>query len=207
MTFPSAGQLIRHYNVFLLSGPFFLAVSVGLWVQWIRSLGKGRGNAPPARRGRLLLFAVGTLVIGGVHFLGIYASVANAIRFQFDPEKVAELRIVRVTEEGHGVQEVPRSITDRELIVSGLFRLAMSESLGRNHEHFLDGYRIQIVIPGSPARYVSVYRRSSRGVAVAVVIPHLGPGHAGTVENAGEYSGPSFHDWVRKNVDPLFGAH
>jgi hypothetical protein len=115
-------------------------VSVGFRVQWIQSLRKPREVAPPAQRRRPLLFALATLAIGGVHFLGINVSVANAMGFRFDSKDVTELRIVRVTEESHVVEEVPMSITDRALIVDGLTRLETSESRSRNHEHFLDGY-------------------------------------------------------------------
>ena len=45
---------------------------------------------PPEQRNRVLLFAVATLVIGSVHFLGIYASVVNAMRFRFDPKLVRD---------------------------------------------------------------------------------------------------------------------
>jgi len=207
MDFPSAGQLVRHYNVFLLSGPLVLGLSAGFWIRWIRSPRKEQEGVPPNQRSRLLLFAVATLAIGSVHFLGIYTSVVNAMRFRFDPKDVVELRIVRATEEGLVVEETPKSITDRAIIAEGLARLTASESRRRNHEHYLDGYRIQIVIPGSPEeRCISVYRRSSAAGAVTVVVPHLGPGHAGTVKNAGEYSCPGFHAWVAANVDPLFAT-
>src|SRR5437868_14106294 len=110
MDFPSAGQLIRHYNVFLLSGPLVLAASVGFWINWIRSLRKPPVAGASGGRHRLLPFALATLLIGGVHFLGIYASVANAIRFRFDPRDATELRIVRATEEGRRVEEARRAI-------------------------------------------------------------------------------------------------
>jgi len=207
MDFPSAGQLIRHYNAFLISGPLVLAVSVGFWISWIRSLRKPPVAGTSGGRHRLLPFALATLLIGSVHFLGIYASVANAIRFRFDPKDATELRIVRATEEGRVVDEPPRTISDRALIAEGLSRLALSESRRRNHEHFLEGYRIQIIVPGSTTeRYVSVYRKSSGGGSVTVTVPHLGAGHAGTMSNAGEYSCPGFHDWVARNVDPLFAG-
>lgn len=207
MDFPSTWQLIRHFNVFLLSGPVVLVVSAGFWFQWARSFRTPATVPMKTPRSRLLLFAVATLVIGAVHFLGIYASVRNAWKFRFEPREVAEIRVVRVSEEGTPLETPTKSISDRMLLTDGLSSLSHAESRRRNHEHYLDGYRMQIVMSAGASavqRYLSVYRKSSRAGPVTVVIPHLEPGHQGTVQNAGEYTCPAFLDWVAKNVDPLF---
>jgi hypothetical protein len=204
MDFPSAGLLLRQYNVFLFSGPLLILGTLGYWGYRIfRRRGPESPPSPPP--GKALLASGAALLIGVVHFLGIYASLANARNFRFDPKDVAELRVVRMGEEGRATSGDPKTIRDRAMLDDGLSRLVESESRHRNHEHYSDGYRIQIVIPGSPAdRYLSVYRRSSGGGAVSVVIPHLGASHAGTVNHAGEYSCPEFLAWVAKSIDPLF---
>jgi len=204
MDFPSAGLLLRYYNVFLFSGPLLILGTLGYW--GYRFFHRRTPESPPSTpRGKALLASSAVLLIGVVHFLGIYASLANALNFRFDPKDVAELRVVRVGEEGRATSGDTKTIRDRAILEGGLSLLVASESRHRNHEHYSDGYRIQIVIPGSPAdRYVSVYRRSSGGGAVSVVIPHLGEGHAGTVNHAGQYGCPQFLDWVAKTIDPLF---
>src|SRR5262249_25587482 len=143
--------------------------------------------------------------IGSVHFLGIYASVVNASRFHFDPKDAAEIRIQRVTEEGKAAGP-SQTFSDRAAIRDGLSRLASARAFWRNHEHFLDGYRIEIVIPGAPERFLSVYRRSSNGRSVSIVIPHFGVTHGGTISNGGVYDCPGFHQWARERVDPLFAS-
>jgi hypothetical protein len=207
MNFPSSWELVRLYNGFLLSGPLILCASAGFWIKLFRSF-RNRAKQHPPRRATLASAGVLTLLIGSAHFLGIYASVANAWRFRFDPGEVAELRITRLLDEtGAAAEEPPRVITDRAVILQGMSTLSASRAHWRNHEHFLDGYQIEIVIPkaaGSRKSFVSVFRRSNRRGDLAVVIPHLGVSHQGTVNNAGEYSCPAFHEWVARKIDPLF---
>jgi len=204
MDFPGTGLLLRQYNIFLLSGPLLILGTVGYWA--VRILRRRNPQSRPSTPFRKALFAsAAALLIGLVHFLGIYASIVNAWNFRFDPKDVTELRIVRMDEEGRAGSSGAKTLADRAALADGLPRLVASESRHRNHEHYSDGYRIQIVIPGSREdRYLSVYRRSSGAGAVSVVIPHLGASHAGTVNHAGEYSCPSFLDWVAKTIDPLF---
>jgi len=209
MDFPRLAQLVRLYNVFLVSGPIAFTVGVVFLVRWMRARRQPTEGNRKARQTSQLVGALVALVIGLVHFLGIYASLSNALRFRFDPKEVTELRIVRMGGEGTTGPMISRTLSDRSLIEDGLARLVSSECWWRNHEHLEDGYRIQIVIPGSALehdRYLSLYRRSSRSGSVAVVIPHLGEGHVGTMSNAGTYSCPAFQEWAARVIDPLFAA-
>ena len=108
---------------------------------------------------------------------------------------------------GHPRSNPEKTLRDPALVTDGLSRLVDSSAWHRNHEHYSDGYRIQIVIPGTPneqGRYISVYRRSSREGTVTLAIPHIGESHSGLVNHVGEYESPRFLEWVARTVDPLF---
>ena len=210
MDFPGLGRLLKFYNVFLISGPVILTVGAVLLIRWALACRRASGGTGTSPRKSTLAGALIALLIGSVHLWGCYASVANAYRFRFDPRDVVELRVTRMTAEGNPAPDGSRTISDRPLIAEGLSRLASSDCWRRNHERLEDGYRIQIMIPGSPIatdRYVSVYRRSSHRGSLAVVVPHIGENHGGTVSHAGYYNCPAFLEWVARNLDPLFASH
>ena len=208
MSFPSYLELIKHYNIFLLSGPIILLVSLGSWAALIRSR-RQTAVTPGGKKGWELLFtALVTSLIGGVHLFGIYGSVLNAWRFRrLEPGQVIGLSVQRMGEEGVPENRPPVIIKDMVLIQEGLSELATSKSRSRNHESFSDGYRIKLLLEGArPGTdyYLSLYRNSNRGGPVSVVIPHVGANSAGTANHGGEYSCVEFGEWVRRRIDPLF---
>jgi hypothetical protein len=208
MSFPSYLELIKHYNFFLLSGPILLLLSLGSWRALIRSRRGAVVTSGSNKRWNLLFTAVVTSVIGLAHLLGIYASVLNAWRFRrLEPGQVTGLSIQRMAEEGRPENRPPVIVRDAALIQEGLGQLATARSRSRNHESFSDGYRIQLLLGGAQSGtnyYLSVYRSSSGGGPVSVVIPHVGADSAGTANHGGEYSCVEFGEWVRRRIDPLF---
>ncbi|MBS1796498.1 MAG: hypothetical protein JSS81_21795 [Acidobacteria bacterium] len=87
---------------------------------------------------------------------------------------------------------------------AALLTLKNCREIRRNHEHFEDGYKLQLLITGEPAEsdyFLSVYRISSARSGKQVVMPHLGPNKN---LNLGDYECPEFQSFVRENIDPLF---
>jgi len=208
--FPSLIELIKHYNAFLVSGPFLIALSLYLGIRYLktrRALSESAIKPKQTPKPPQLVFIAGAMLIGAVHFWGIYSSVANALKFRsLDPAQVTELTIEKMEEEGRPSPGPRMSLRDPVLIQEGLRKLAGAKSRLRNHEHFLDGYRIHLRLKGPPENdyYLSVYRKSSRAGRADAVIPHIGPEGSGTVHNAGEYSCPEFLAWTSEHFDSLY---
>ncbi len=91
-------------------------------------------------------------------------------------------------------------IYNKSVIDEGLKKLSNSKSYSRNHEHFIDGYRMQLIINNIRSGiYINAYRKSSKMGNVDVVTTFFKNGIMGK-----SYQNKQFLEWVKKEIDPLF---
>jgi hypothetical protein len=216
MSFPSLPQVLWYCGPFLFSGPVVLLVSAGLWFLYLRQVFRSvraRLREPGHAAGRaggvapLGFAAVVALLIGVVHFCATYSILHNALWWHIEPERIAEIEVEQMPKEGEPPVGPPVMISDRAALRDGFARLADAEAYQRNHESFLDGYRLRIREVGAAnfsERYLTVYRQSKRRGAVPLVIPHRGPDDDGAQDEGGEYTSPAFLKWVAEVIDPHF---
>jgi hypothetical protein len=213
MKFPSYIELIKYYNLGLISGPGLIAISAAfLWRRYFkrnysqRDTGGDRGTDRPE-----VGFIIVPFIIGLVHLIGVYSSVLNAWQFRrVDPGKINAIIVEKMIQDGKPSSAPPITLTDTSLIRQGIDKLQGATSRLPNHEHFTHGYRIQLIVEGRNSNrplYISVYRNSSNRGPIAATIPHVGPGFTGSVANGGQYSCPEFVEWVSEHIDPLFGPN
>lgn len=91
-----------------------------------------------------------------------------------------------------------------ESIQNVLASLKNCYEISRNHESYQDGYKFQIIFADESLEkdfYISVYRKSNNKEGKSVVIPHY---YINKNLNLGEFGCPTFQDWVKTNIDPLF---
>ena len=204
--FPSLWQILRYHHVGVLIGPLLLGVGVINLVWFVRLSRRQKREGGPTPY-RPALFAVVAFIIGSASFLGVYGSIWNAWRVRAEAGRIAEISVERLATEGQQPAGLPVVISDRKLIAEGFARLQTATGQTGYRDNLSDGYRIRLKLDGEAGyadRYLSVYRTSGRSRAVAVVIPHFGPSHAGRTHHGGEYSCPAFLDWVNQNIEPRF---
>jgi hypothetical protein len=199
MIFPSLGQFLRFFHIFLCAGPCILVMALGFVLTSIYDHRTHRLRTTVAEQLPSVVF----LVIGviGSYFSGMTIRSYNLVKFPL--EDVAELRIVRMVHEEVGPIGSAVSITDSHTIQKGLGLLITAAKRPRNREVFSDGYRIQIRLRQEntfPDRYLSVYQRSSGGGS-AIVIVHQDPDGQPSL---GEYQSDTFVQWVTAYVAPQF---
>jgi hypothetical protein len=215
MNFPNPLELAKQYHMFLFSGPLVLTWSIFIWVHFFRSVAGKTQNMPlsnkPATPSQLFMFATISLLIGTIHLWGTYTSVFNGLKFYvLESSQITAFRIQLLKNEGEkpSKEAIAITVSDSRLIQESWRQLTNAKSRMRNHEHYADGYLIQLFLGNPPQEsnlYLSIFRTSSKGLPDAdVVIPHIGTDSQGTINNGGEYRSPEFFDWIDKNVDPLF---
>jgi hypothetical protein len=208
MGFPSYFELIWHYNVFLLTGPFFLYLSFRSWTDYLSNKGSITEYAHTKVLPKRLFPVIGISLIALAH-MGLYTSVYNAISFRVFPlESAQELIIEKIDNRYEPKVLALARIGDQDIIRNGIRQLGIAKSRHVNHERLSDGYRFLFLDKSKPSGtglYVSLFRASNTEGVVHVVIPHRGPASEGAVNHAGTYSSPEFDAWTREYVDPLFG--
>ena len=129
MTFPSTYEIIKHFNVFLITGPILIIVSISFWFlyyfrfrRWsspainLRLRTRDHSDLPAKRYrtpSQALAIAIISMIIGGVHLL-IYLQVSTAFRFRFNTAEVEEIRIARFQSQS---TEPYRRQADQPLII------------------------------------------------------------------------------------------
>ena len=197
MQFPSIGALVSYYNIFLATGPLLAAVGIGVAWQWTRK----RYRLGPQH----ILMALAFVFIAYVHWHGVYASVLNAAAFRkisLDHVQALEVKAL----DGDATRpEILLRIEDRPTFVDGLRLLSTAEAYHPEHEHFVDGYRVRIISvneDGPASHFLSVFcgtsriGRSGAPERAAIVVPHRGLSHQGSVNHGGEYESRPFVEWL-----------
>jgi hypothetical protein len=221
MNFPTATNL----GMFLITGPIVLCFCLFFIIKYLQFLYaryilhvEPRPNSTTFMKlpeGHMMIpFILATLLIGSVHFWGSSSSMANGRAFKnLRPEGIKVIEVQKLKSEGELEGARIERIEDPQIIAEAFNSVQGASSYPRNHEHFLDGYRLHFVNRDPEARkdcYLSVYRKTKqyrtedRIVDVDIVVPHVGSVSGGAVNDAGEFSCPSFWGWVKKRVDPLF---
>ena len=212
MTFPSTYEIIKHFNVVLITGPILLIVSVPFWVLfYLRVRHPNPSYIPRKRRRKSVQALAGALfltMIGGGHLL-IYFQVTTAFRFRFDPDDIEEIRIARFERQftkpyWRHVGE-PLVIRDTALIREGLSKLHSASSFQTEHEHFEGtAYRIVFRFWGKSQyslRSLWLHDRTQHRNDINVIIPNIGD-HGSITNQGGEYSCSEFHQWFEKEILP-----
>ncbi len=199
--FPTTSQILNNYLV-TMSVSLFALVLVAVFAIWqIRSAGKDAIGGKSDLRPKLFAAAGLLLWIAGAYFFNW--PIFTALKHRINPEQIVELRVKQLGDS----QKAPIVISDRALIAAGLKTLANAPGYSMVQERFMpDGYEIELKSEGA-AEYLPVrlmaYRQSRRppsgAVPVSIVAVSAQPGAAEM-----NFSSPSFHSWLRRNVDPLF---
>ena len=182
---------------FAILGFVFISISIHEWIKGDEKEAKGKF--------RLLMN-----LFGGVVFLlfGIFASYFNSketYKFRnIDISQVSGFRIIKSIDEYSADNPQQITITDKQAVQDVLKSLKECYSISRNHESYQDGYKIKLIFEDKSLDkdfFISVYRISNKTNEKFVLMPHVGENRN---LNLGEYGCPTFQDWVRKNIDPLF---
>ena len=204
MNFPNTSEMIKQFHFFLLTGP--VAVVTGIIFLVISCIKFRNRNTPENINVRIkwphsLMLAFVLLIIGAVH-LSVYKSVDVALDFQnLELAHVDGLIIEQIHDQkGDSLKTV--TIKDVDYLRNGLKTLKQSESYSRNHEAFLNGYRVELIINGkNSSKYISAYRDSDRLGEVNVVIPHYGKNTSGDVVlQGGIYQCKEFIKWIDEAI-------
>jgi len=166
-------------------------------------------TAPPEEE-NYTSFQAGFVTLAAVVFIlagGLITVFTSAGKYQFRALPIDSLRAIevnRATDEFN----VDKSRTIRienidSKLSAGLKLLEKCGSQSREHEHFENGYVLHLIFDGPDFDnyYISVFRKSSSGRDKGIVIAQREPVRN---LNLGEYSCPSFQDWIRQTIDPLF---
>jgi hypothetical protein len=210
MRFPSLFEfLVNGSGPALVSGSGLLILAFYmLWRWWARQ----REDESKEGYGAHLGMCVILLIIGVGHFFAGCVALKNTLSWRaVEPSRVSEMEVWVVSDEiNDSTDGSPVVLRDPERILQAFETLNGAKTWHPEHEHLEDGYRIRFKVNGHDSDevfYLSAYRRSSRGYAVSVVVPHVGPSVVpGLVLHGDEYWCPEFHQWLEENVDPLFAA-
>jgi len=201
--FPNAGQfLVRHWELFLVAIPLMVSACF-MWYAVIRAK---RKQGKSILKSGLAPIALVVSVIGAGWSLGLVGALSQWLRFRIDPDDVEAIRVQRLAVDGSEPNSDSFVLTDTPKIHEGLARLSRAGAWFANHETLKDGYHIEFKLRGESGwsgKYLSIYRHTTRNRNVFVVIPHVGPGHWGAVDKAGDYRCPEFWEWFDDAVVPL----
>jgi hypothetical protein len=137
-----------------------------------------------------------------------WISIATEWR-KINPEQIVEIKIFK----NHSQEDSTKFSKDKIVIINepskiveGFQLLTRSKAFTTRHNYFHDGYVIQLKLKDQVLfsdYYLYVFKKGDWDSSVDIVMPHIGtsPG-----SDAGEYSCPEFHVWVKNNIDPLFGV-
>jgi len=197
--FPTVSQILNQYLITISVSVFVLIVvlAFSLWriISTRKDAEAGKSDLRP------WLFAVAGLLlwIAGAYLFN--APMFRALRHRVAPEQIAEIRVTKLGTDKSAV------INDREIIANGFKVLPNAKGYSLENERLLpDGYGIDIKLEGtanySPLR-LTAHRQSRQGASgvqeVNVVAISTDPNSQGLI-----LSSVAFHNWLRRNVDPLF---
>ena len=204
MGFPSNIEFVRFHSPLMFFGPPLLALGA---FTCHRTVHRWRTATATRTTGVWFVMSLGCLLLGVIFSVPVPFKYLNAWRFQRATRGVVELRIEPLDARGRRPRGPVIVVKSRDTIMDGLRTLSSAPALQRNHEHFVDGYRVQLKIAGHSQfsnRYLYVYRRTSRSNDVCAVVPHVGR-RGGLHFGCGEYRSPDFHAWFDKEIKPLIG--
>ncbi len=200
--FPHTGLFLFRHAVCL---PFLLIFVAAIFM-WVKVIQAKRKKGKSILNSQFAAVAAVFLLIGGVGTFGFVGATTQLVRFRVLPDEIEALRIWKLAEEGKPPVSEPVIFEDVPAIRDGFARLDNAVSWYSNHECLRDGYRIEIKLRGESGwsgKYLSVYRHSSKNRDVFVVIPHVGKGHWGMVDKAGDYRCPEFWQWIDEVIVPF----
>ena len=165
-----------------------------------------KGNEEDDKDGfRLLMLTFVGFIFLLVGTIGSIATVWSVYNFRtMNFSQVKAFRVIKAEDEYKNDNSNFVYYDDAASIQNILMSLKNCSETSRNHESYQDGYKFQIIFTDESLEkdfYISVYRKSSVKKGKSVVIPHY---YENKNLNLGEYSCPTFQDWVRTNIDPLF---
>lgn len=167
-------------------------------------------NSAPPEKETYSSFQAGMVTLAAVVFTlagGLTTIFVSAGKYQFRTlplDKLQSIDVYKASDEYHVDKSRAIRIENTSgQVLAGVKLLEKCSSQNRNHEHFENGYVLRLVFddPTLSDYYISAFRRSSSGLDKNLVLAQREPVRN---LNLGEYSCPSFQDWVRVNIDPLF---
>lgn len=192
-----------YYNAFLLSGP--LLTLGGAFTLARAAFRRMRGTPSPPNLRSQLGVAAGALFIGVAHLVGIYSSVLQDLSFhEIEVNDVNAIDAQAVREEDGPPSGPVATIRDAAAIGKLLDELPRARVRHRNHEQFLDGVRLHLIL-GHPARrnfYITIYGRSSRPDAAGAVVIQAASAALSINDRGSEYTCDACNAWVRDVVSP-----
>lgn len=131
----------------------------------------------------------------------------NFGRYRFDLSHVSAIRFTRIPSEGGGLLSGDIYINDNLKLKKGLPQLLTAQQSNRRHEHFSDGFRLDIVIDGDDSiamrRTLYLYRQSSwRGNVAHIIVPYTDSPFSA---NWLELSSPEFLHWCEQVLQDAGG--
>lgn len=207
--FPTTSHIFNNYLPHLFALFLALVMGGGLLIRYIR----GRRAATREERtnaGNWAFIGVAVVIALVVSYFSL-PPLVNAFRYRFDPQQIVEIRVIKLGNETKrdGTKWEPVIINNRELIAKGFQTLTTAKGYNINHERFQpDGYGIDFKLEGSSdysPMHLTAYRSSRQAgastvntpVSVVAVSSYLGAADL-------NFSCVAFHNWLRRNVDPLF---
>lgn len=186
--------------LFVIVGAFVLTTSI---YQLIK--GNDEGEREAFRNGMGVFAGFIFLLCGSIFSVGNIWSTYNFRNI--DISQVKGLRVIKSEDENKNTNSNFVLYENVESIQNALTILKNCSETSRNHESYQDGYKFQIIFADENLEkdfYISVYRKSNNKGGKNVVIPHY---YENKNLNLGEFSCPTFQDWVRQNIDPLFQSN
>lgn len=196
--FPTTSQILNQYLI-QLSISLLVLIALAAFSLWrIKSARaetrEGKSDLRP------WLFALAGLLIWVMGAYVINAPMIRALRYRWIPQQIVEIRVTQLSGEKSAV------INDRNIIASGFRFLPEAAGYSQENERLLpEGYRIEVKLEGasnySPLSVIA-HRQTRRGASGVqdVSVVAVSTDHTPSLF----LSSPSFHSWLRRNVDPLF---
>ena len=203
MMFPSILEFLKQEAILIIPSCAVAILGVVLVLLVLRSQKIRRS---PGLRSKCIIFAVACLLLGSIGLYRGLGALVSVVKWRAASLRICGMRVERIDREDRIAASPSVVVTNKDIVAAAFVFTQTPRARTRNHEHFLDGYRCQLLLDGDEDFsnvYLSVFRRSSRTSSVDVVIPHIGPTTIGPAK-AGEYSSPSFHNWIREHIEPLF---
>lgn len=175
------------------------------WFVFIRSI---KNNTKESAGAFLKNLAVGAATFL-IAFFSWYSLVSKYNQVgqcrNLDLQNVKALRVTKMSGED-AISSKTILINDSVKVREGLKILKNASSRDRRKDRFLYGYRIELMPEGDLFEPISLYyfSETQNSQKTDVIIPHCGTLSDGVARTDNIYSSPSFGDWLRANVEPLF---
>ncbi len=158
--------------------------------------------AKPKRSERDSFNSVMALVLGPIFVVvGILVVISTARDIyhfrQLPVEKATGLEITRMADESNSQGSRNRSFKDPESVREALKLLRKCHETHRNHQSYQDGYAFTVLFEnnGVAGEYrFSAFRLTNGQSNIKTVVLIAG----------NEFSCPTFQQWIKDNIDPLF---